>query len=103
MNFLNFHGKVAKGAKTVATWHHGVAIPAQREGASGDLVLGVRPEHIRLTDDSTYRGRILATEYLGTTQIITIAAANGELKARAPATQVARVGDTVGLGFNARH
>ena len=38
----------------------------------GDLVFGVRPEHIHLATDGTYRGEVLATEYLGTTQIVTI-------------------------------
>jgi multiple sugar transport system ATP-binding protein len=34
--------------------------------------MGVRPEHVRLTDARPYRGRVEATEYLGTTQIVTL-------------------------------
>jgi multiple sugar transport system ATP-binding protein len=65
-------------------------------------VLGVRPEHVALSDDGAYRGRVLAVEYLGTTQIVTIETANGNVKARVAASQPVAVGDQVGLGFNAR-
>jgi multiple sugar transport system ATP-binding protein len=70
-------------------------------GASGALVLGVRPEHVTLTDTAPYRGRIEAVEYLGTTQIVTLSSAHGVLKARAPSSQVLRVGETVGMDFTA--
>jgi multiple sugar transport system ATP-binding protein len=52
-----------------------------------------------LTDGAEYRGRIEATEYLGTTQIVTLAAPHGVIKARIPSGQIARVGETVGLTF----
>jgi multiple sugar transport system ATP-binding protein len=99
MNFLRFDGTLAPGAETVALRGEDVAVPRQREAASGQLVLGVRPEHVRLSDEGGYRGQVIATEYLGTTQIITLETPNGEIKARAPAHQVARVGETVGLQF----
>jgi len=73
-----------------------------REARDGDLVFGVRPEHVRLTDDGDYRGEVIATEYLGTTQIVTLATPNGELKARIPADQPAVPGETVGLSFDGR-
>jgi multiple sugar transport system ATP-binding protein len=64
------------------------------------MIFGVRPEHIRLSDASGYRGEIIATEYLGTTQIVTLKTHNGEIKARIAADQPARVGEAVGLEFN---
>ena len=70
-----------------------------REGGDGSLVFGVRPEHIRLNGDGGYRARVLATEYLGTTQIVTLETANGEVKARVDATQRVGEGETVGLDF----
>ena len=60
---------------------------------------GVRPEHITLSDAASYRAEILATEYLGTTQILTIETPNGPLKARIASDQPARAGETVGLSF----
>ena len=101
MNFLRFEGAVPEGARSVDLNGHMLGIPLQMQGASGSLVFGVRPEHVTLNDSGTYRGEVLATEYLGTTQIITLATPNGELKARIDSAQVARVGETVGLGFNA--
>ncbi len=102
MNFLRFQGGVAPGAETVVLDGHESAVPAQREGSSADLVLGVRPEHVRLKDQGRYRGCVRATEYLGTTQIVTLECPNGVVKARVSASQTIRVGETTGLEFNPR-
>jgi multiple sugar transport system ATP-binding protein len=79
-----------------------LVIPQMREPFEGDLAFGVRPEHIRLTDKSKYRGEVKATEYLGTTQIVTLKTLHGIVKARTAPGDVARVGETVGLEFNAK-
>ncbi len=102
MNFLSFDGSVAEGAAAVELDGETLAIPRALQGASGKLVYGVRPEHIRLSDTSGYRGEIIASEYLGTTQIVTLDTPNGELKARVDSGQVATVGEKVGLDFDAR-
>jgi len=99
MNFLSFDAKLADGATRVALGDATVNVPALREGASGKLALGVRPEHIRLSDDGLYRGTVLAAEYLGTTQIVTLDSPNGELKARIGADLNVKVGENVGLSF----
>ncbi|MEL6998868.1 MAG: ABC transporter ATP-binding protein, partial [Pseudomonadota bacterium] len=80
MNFLKFHGAVAKGATGVELHHQTLSLPTQHEAFEGDLVYGVRPEHIRLAHDAPYRAEILATEYLGTTQIVTLDTQNGPVK-----------------------
>lgn len=99
MNFLNFEGSVGEGAQSVDLQGQSMTVPRQMQGASGKLVFGVRPEHVTLSDTGAYRGEVLATEYLGTTQIITLDTPNGELKARVPAGQVATVGEKIGLSF----
>jgi multiple sugar transport system ATP-binding protein len=66
------------------------------------FALGVRPEHIKLENDAPYRGQVVATEYLGTTQIVTLDTPNGDVKARIPSDQPARVGDMTGLTFNTK-
>lgn len=102
MNFLHFEGGFRRGSTTVTLGGIEIALPALQEEAEGrKLVLGVRPEHITLTDAAPYRGRVLATEYLGTTQIITVEAQHGTLKVRAPSDQGVRTGETVGLTFAA--
>ena len=101
MNFLDFNGKLANGDTAVELDGHAMGVPELREGAAGDLIFGVRPEHIHLATDGSYRGEVLATEYLGTTQIVTIRTPNGEVKARIPSDQPAKTGEKVGLSFNA--
>lgn len=102
MNFLNFHGMLGSGADQVTLSGSEIAIPKMRSGAKGDLALGVRPEHVHLSDTAPYRGTVLATEYLGTTQIVTFDTPNGELKARVPSSDTVKVGDKTGLKFDAR-
>ncbi|MEO1329851.1 MAG: ABC transporter ATP-binding protein [Pseudomonadota bacterium] len=100
MNFLKFHGRVAAGSARVEMHHHSFEVPEQRAPFEGDMVFGVRPEHVQLSDAAGYRGEIIATEYLGTTQIVTLRTQSGDVKARIPSDQHARVGETVGLSFN---
>jgi len=100
MNFLRFQGSVRPGDRSVTLGGVPVETPEIREEAMGRaLILGVRPEHVHLTDAGSYRGRIEASEYLGTTQIITLTTPHGKLRARAPSGQAARAGETVGLEF----
>jgi multiple sugar transport system ATP-binding protein len=103
MNLLPFKGMVGAGASTVNLGGVAVPVPAQREGAEGALVLGVRPEHVQLADDAPLRGQVLAAEYLGTTQMVTLKTGFGEVKARMPSDRTIRVGATVGLRFDPAH
>jgi len=102
MNFLKFEGMLGNNQSSVEL--HGVdfPIPASLEGAKGKLAFGVRPEHVRFSDSSAYKGEVLATEYLGTTQIVTVATPNGNLKSRISASHSITVGETVGLEFDPR-
>ncbi|MBU2534361.1 MAG: ABC transporter ATP-binding protein [Alphaproteobacteria bacterium] len=102
MNFLEFEGLFGANADEVELDGQRIKVPKTIEGAHGTLTLGVRPEHIHFSDESGYRGRVLATEYLGTTQIITLATPNGEVKARVPSSDVVKPGETIGLTFDAR-
>lgn len=102
MNLLRFDGTAAAGSTGVSLGGTEVAFPALRDGASGALALGVRPEHVHLDDAAPYRARVVAAEYLGTTQIITLDTPNGEVKARASSDQVVRPGEAVGLRLDAR-
>jgi multiple sugar transport system ATP-binding protein len=101
MNFLRFEGAANPGDGAVLLNGVAVATPRVEEApTSRSLVLGVRPEHVSLSDLGAYRGRVEAAEYLGTTQIVTVSSPHGLLKARIPSGRVARVGETVGLSFN---
>lgn len=102
MNFLEFDGTIDKGATKIMLDGNSVKIPSIINGAKGKLALGIRPEHVYLSDKSKYRGGIIATEYLGTTQIITVDTANGVIKARVDSTDNVKVGENVGLIFDER-
>jgi multiple sugar transport system ATP-binding protein len=102
MNFLRFDGSVAAGETAVTLSGHSLAIPQTVEGASGALILGVRPENVHLDDTGSLSGRILAAEYLGTTQIVTLDTAHGQVKARIGSDTVVRIGDQTGLRLDPR-
>jgi len=102
MNFLDFNGMVGTGSTEVYLNDVAVAVPEVREGTNGGITFGIRPEHVRLDDCASYRGRVIATEYLGTTQIVTLETANGHLKARLSSADRVNVGDQTGLQFDAR-
>ena len=100
MNFLDFRGSLEPGQAAVQVNGATVAVPAAREARrEADLVLGARPEHVRFDDASKLRGTVFGTEYLGTTQIVTVSTAHGQVKARLPADVRAVAGETVGLSF----
>jgi multiple sugar transport system ATP-binding protein len=103
MNFLSLPSGLAPGQRAVPLGDEQIAVPPTGSSvAPNDLAIGVRPEDIRFDDGSRLRGEILAAEYLGTTQIVTVETAHGRLKARLPATTAARSGGRVGLTFRTR-
>ena len=100
MNFLPFRAGVRSGATTIFAAGTRIAIPAAREDcAEGELILGVRPEHVLFSDASKLKGEVYGTEYLGTTQIVTVKCEKATLKARLPADIAIRIGEIVGLDF----
>jgi multiple sugar transport system ATP-binding protein len=102
MNLLKFNGMVGHGMTSVNMSGQTLDIPQMLDGASGDLILGVRLEHVHLDDAAPTRGRILTSEYLGTTQIVTLDTAQGQIKARVGSETPVRIGDTTGLRFDPR-
>lgn len=102
MNFLDFDGMIDKGGSEVRLNDVAMSVPKTIEGLNGRLTFGVRPEHVTLDDRAAYRGRVIATEYLGTTQIVTFDTPNGVLKARIASHDVVNTGQTTGLRFDPR-
>lgn len=102
MNFLTFQGMVGSGTRQVSLSDATIEVPEMLAGASGPLVFGVRPENVHLDDTAPYRGRVIATEYLGTTQIITFDTPNGQIKARIGSERHVSAGTTTGLKFDHR-
>ena len=102
MNFLSFDGAVTQGETSVVLGGVAHAVPELRDGHKGKLTLGVRPEHVQLKDDAPLRGKVIATEYLGTTQIVTVRTEFGEVKARIAAEQPVKTDTNTGLTLDER-
>ena len=100
MNILRFSGRIGAGEDSVTLHHQPVRVPVSRVPFQGDMALGVRPEHVRLSDTSPLRAQVLASEYLGTMQIVTLQGRDGTVRARLPSGQRVRVGEAVGLDFD---
>lgn len=99
MNFLRFSGKVNAGDEAVVLDGNSMKVPHMQESHAGEIAFGVRPEHVRITDAGGYRGLVQATEYLGTSQIVTLLTANGPVKARISSATRIHAGEQVGLDF----
>ena len=101
MSFLPFRGSVSPGDRRVRVGGVDIALPELREGtADADLVLGVRPENIALSADAPLRASVIDAEYLGTTQIVTLATASGaRVKARIAADVSVHPGEHIGLAL----
>lgn len=104
INFLSAKGGISAGEQSVQIQGKPVAVPMMQESYKQDeVILGVRPEHIQLTDISNkgaLKGKVFAVEYQGTRQLITVETASGNIRVRAPNTVHAKEGDNVGLDFN---
>ncbi len=100
MSLLPCRDRVQPGRALLRLGGAEIAIPEPREALdSRELILGVRPEHVRLSDAGNLRGEVFATEYLGSTQIVSVTTAQGLVRARLPASARAVVGEQVGLTF----
>jgi multiple sugar transport system ATP-binding protein len=100
MSFLGVQTSLRRGDRSIRIDDAEVKMPELFEDrAESKYALGVRPENVSFEDSSPLRGRVIGTEYLGTTQIITVVTAHGQVKARLPSDQVVRVDEQVGLAF----
>jgi multiple sugar transport system ATP-binding protein len=98
MNFLHFHSGIPRGSGEARLGDAVVEMPVLHEDvAPRDLALGVRPEHIAFDDSALLRGSVYGSEYLGTTQIVTINTPFGQVKARSKSTCDVTPGENVGL------
>jgi multiple sugar transport system ATP-binding protein len=101
MNFLPARGNIMPGQAQVEVGEAEVPVPPLRDGLAGEAaVLGVRPEHIRLADESALRGSVYGIEYMGSHHLITVDTAVGRLRLRGDHRASVRHGETVGLTFD---
>jgi multiple sugar transport system ATP-binding protein len=100
MSFLGVEASLRRGDRSIRIDGVPVEMPEVFEDrAEGKFALGVRPENVSFADNSQLRGRVIGAEYLGTTQIVTVTTANGQIKVRLPAADTVQVGEQVGLAL----
>jgi multiple sugar transport system ATP-binding protein len=100
MNFLGVQASLQRGDRRIEIDGVRIEMPEVFEDrAEGSFAVGVRPENVSFADASPLRGRVIGAEYLGTTQIVTVITASGQVKARLPSNKAVLVGETVGLAL----
>jgi multiple sugar transport system ATP-binding protein len=99
MNFIPVSEGASKGVTSIRVASIPVEVPELRE-ACGKALLGIRPEHIRFSDDSPLRGRILHSEYFGSHWIVHVDTAAGVLKVHGGKHVCPARDSNVGLAFN---
>ena len=101
MNFLPLRATLAEGATQVRLGQTTVDVPRLAEGvADAELLLGVRPEHVAFSHQSTLRAEVIGSEYLGTAQIVTCTTADGAtMRAKLPPQLAVQRGEQVGLSL----
>jgi multiple sugar transport system ATP-binding protein len=98
MSFLDARTALRRGDRVITIDGAAVAMPEVfQDCAEGRFALGVRPENVSFADSSDLRGSVIGAEYLGTTQIVTVRTASGQIKARLPSGKPVQIGETVGL------
>jgi len=66
-----------------------------------DLRLGIRPEHVRLTDNGRVRAVVQSAEYLGADTIVSCALGADSIAAKVPGRRELSPGSAVGLDWSA--
>lgn len=107
MNLLEAEGHREGGATVLRLRAEGtpqVAAPAVAGGIPvGPLVLGVRPEHLRVGPEESLPASVYGVEYLGSHRILTLDSPAGRLRARVAKDNPLQAGDRTGIGVDPRH
>ena len=101
MNFLEIgHQELGAGDATVIFKEAPIQVPTSVQDFNGSVDVGVRPERIRLSQEvGGISAVVMASEYLGTTQIVSVQVDQTILKARVPSTEEYALGSTINLIF----
>ena len=81
----------------------GISVPLAGPASSQDLLLGVRPEHLLLDDNSSWRGQVSVVEPTGPDTYVVVDTPSGTLTLRTGAQTQVRPGDRVGIAVDAAH
>ncbi|HVW55495.1 MAG TPA: ABC transporter ATP-binding protein [Rhizobiaceae bacterium] len=87
---------------SVSVVGHRIDIPAAANAPADDIVLGIRPSHVRLAE-SGIPGKLLLSENLGESMLLNIDADGQLIKVRLPEVRHLAAGTIVHLAFDPAH
>ncbi|MGF1528267.1 MAG: ABC transporter ATP-binding protein [Candidatus Competibacterales bacterium] len=103
MNLLEAQGPLAPGSGALTVAGHAIPLAPDAGGVAGEkVILGVRPEHLRLASDGPLPGSVVEVEYLGAWQIVGADTPAGKVKFRAANTVRLSLGESIRLAFDPR-
>lgn len=104
MNFFEIgYQELGVGDTTVIFREFPIQVPTSVQDFNGSIDVGVRPEHIGLSHEvGGISAVVMASEYLGTTQIVSVQVDQTILKARVPSREEYALGSTINLYFDQR-
>ena len=70
---------------------------------TGEITLGVRPEHMALRDDAPWRGEVSLVEPTGADTYVVVKTGVGNITVRVSAQSKVKIGDAVGLAVADDH
>src|SRR5215213_1831566 len=94
---------VARSAGVQVPLANGLAERLSLNGAARQVVLGIRPEHLTIgpPEPSNARGEVYVVEPMGREQVVDVRIGEHAIQVIAPASLTFRVGEPVGLAFDA--
>jgi multiple sugar transport system ATP-binding protein len=81
----------------------GGVLPLRCPSRATGTLLGLRPEHLALADQSGWRGEVTLVEPTGADTFVVVQTAAGKVTVRSAPDSTAKVGDQVGLLAQAEH
>jgi len=104
MNLLQAEAPVVPGDRNVRLARRSIAVP-EVKAASAKVVLGVRPEHVRLrgADQGCLGGRVQHVEYFGSHWVAEVETEIGPLKVLVDKSMRPELQEQVGLEFDKQH
>ena len=100
MNLIPGHNGTTQGKLgfQIALTHLPIAAPQD-----GQLLMGVRPEHLSLVDDAPWRGEVSLVEPTGADTYVVVKTGAGTVTVRVSAQANLKAGDRIGLALAADH
>lgn len=104
MNFLPAVGNIPAGSDQLKLGEATIKIPRLLENVDcAEVTLGIRPEHISLSNEGPLKGEVFAVEYMGTRQLITVDTLVGRLHLQAENSLRIHDGEQIALSVDQAH